>query len=298
MNINIAIPAFIASKAADGIDLKTLKWYGHMLKPLTDGYGRVEVRLITTADMRELMISLRSRTASKATLSGYSTALRAFWAWIEGETGKVNPMSGIKKPGRPTPQPKAIRPEDLKALYVACGSGWIGARNRALLLMLADTGMRAQGLISLKIDDLDLGRRRAIVREKFGKTRPVPFTRLTAAMLKAYLLARPKNGTILFCSGDGAGLSYWGLREILRRLALRAGVYGRANLHSFRHFAAREYLRQGGDLATLSELLGHADVGTTAAHYAVYDSDELAARHDQHSPLKSVFGRSSSADAG
>lgn len=298
MNVNIAVPTFIASKAADGIDLKTLKWYGAMLRPLAENFGKVDVGRISTADMRELMILLRSKTTSKATLAGYSTALRAFWSWIEGETGKVSPMKGIKKPGRPIPQPKAIRPEDLKALYVACGSGWIGARNRALLLMLADTGMRAQGLITLKIDDLDLVRRRAIVREKFGKTRPVPFTRLTATMLKAYLLARPKNGTILFCSGDGAGLSYWGLREVLRRLALRAGVYGRANLHSFRHFAAREYLRQGGDLATLSELLGHADVGTTAAHYAVYDSDELAARHDQHSPLKSVFGRSSSADAG
>lgn len=74
-------------------------------------------------------------------------------------------------------------------------------------------------------------------------------------------------------------------------------MYGRINLHSFRHFATREYLRQGGDLATLSELLGHADVDTTATHYAVYDLDELAATHDEHSPLKSVFGPLPSPDA-
>ncbi|HRE48333.1 MAG TPA: tyrosine-type recombinase/integrase [Aggregatilineales bacterium] len=292
-----AIQNFLEAKQADGTDPKTLKWYRAMLKPLSDNYGNVNVGQISTPDMRELMIALRSKTASKATISGYSVALRAFWAWVERETGKVNPMGGIKKPGRPTPHPRAISPADLKAIYQACGGGWIGARDRAIILMLADTGIRAGGLLTLKIDDLDLTKRRAIVKEKFGKKRPVPYTRLTMSVLKTYLMARPKHGVALFCTSKGDPLTYWGLRQLLMRLAKRAGIKGRYNIHSFRHFAAREYLRQGGDLATLATLLGHADVSTTAAHYAVYDSDEIAARHDLHSPLKTVFGRSSSADA-
>ncbi len=297
MNTQQAVHEFIGAKHADGADPKTLRWYCAMLKPFTAEYGGVDTGQLTVADMRELMIALRSRTASKATLAGYSTALRAFWGWLERETGRPSPMTGIKRPGRPTPSPKAIKPEDLKALYKACGKGWIGARDRAILLMLADTGIRASGLVTLTLDDVDLLRRRAIVREKFGKIRPVPYTRLTASVLKAYLMARPKHGQALFCTSEGAPLTYWGLRELVRRLAVRAGVKGRYNVHSFRHFAAREYLRQGGDLATLAELLGHADVSTTAAHYAVYDTDELAARHDLHSPLKTVFGGLSRQDA-
>lgn len=56
-----------------------------------------------------------------------------------------------------------------------------------------------------------------------------------------------------------------------------------------RHAFAREYLRSGGDLATLSRLLGHQDVSTTVAHYTVYTLDELAVQHEQHSLLRLVL---------
>jgi len=65
-------------------------------------------------------------------------------------------------------------------------------------------------------------------------------------------------------------------------------VSGRCNPHSFRHNFAREYLRNGGDLATLAKLLGHSNISTTASYYAVFASDELAQFHERYSPLKSL----------
>lgn len=76
-----------------------------------------------------------------------------------------------------------------------------------------------------------------------------------------------------------------GLGEVLRRLKKVAGITGRVNPHSFRHAFAREWLRNGGDLSTLSSMLGHAIPAVTARFYAVFTDFELGEFHERFSPL-------------
>jgi integrase/recombinase XerD len=73
--------------------------------------------------------------------------------------------------------------------------------------------------------------------------------------------------------------------EVLRRLKQRAGVKGPVNPHAFRHGFAREWLRNGGDIAVLSKVLGHADPSTTMRSYAVLRAGELHHFHRQYSPV-------------
>ncbi len=68
---------------------------------------------------------------------------------------------------------------------------------------------------------------------------------------------------------------------MLRRLAKRAGVEERVNPHAFRHGFAREYLKNGGDLASVSNLLGHSQITLTAANYAVFLVKEHWDKHKQ-----------------
>jgi site-specific recombinase XerD len=286
--ITQALTEFATASKADGIKPSTLKWYAAMLKGFNKHMGAADVAAVSTQNMRGFVNSIRERYCA-TTATDHIIALRRFWSWCADEYNVSNPMQRIRQPKRPKPNPKAIAPEDFKKLYAACDESPVGYRNRAVLVLLADTGIRAAGLLGLTPDDIDFARRRATVREKGDKTRTVPFVPYTAHVLTQWMKHRPLNATAVFCRADGAPLTYWGLRELLRRLAAKAGVSARHNLHSFRHFAAREYLRQGGDLATLATLLGHADVSTTANHYTIYDSDEIAARHDAHSPLKSLF---------
>ena len=75
---------------------------------------------------------------------------------------------------------------------------------------------------------------------------------------------------------------------MLRKLKVKAGVTGRVNPHSFRHGFAREYLRSGGNLSTLSKLMGHEDVTVTASFYGVFAEDELGAEHRAHSSLLKI----------
>ena len=73
--------------------------------------------------------------------------------------------------------------------------------------------------------------------------------------------------------------------QMLRRLAKRVGVIGRVNPHAFRHGFAREYLRAGGDLASVSDLLGHSQITVTKANYAVFLTEEHREKHEAYSPV-------------
>jgi len=108
-------------------------------------------------------------------------------------------------------------------------------------------------------------------------------------MLRAWLLVRPGGSDALFVNlSTGQALTESGVSQVLKRLKRRAGVRGRVNPHAFRHGFAREYLKNGGDLATLAKLLGHKDINTTTDFYAVFSEDELAELHEKFSPLRAL----------
>ncbi|MCJ7824630.1 MAG: site-specific integrase, partial [Anaerolineales bacterium] len=91
---------------------------------------------------------------------------------------------------------------------------------------------------------------------------------------------------LLFTSlEDGRPMNPNSVLQMLRRLGRRAGVEGRVNPHAFRHGFAREYLRNGGDLASVSDLLGHSQITVTKANYAVFLVEEHRDKHEAFSPV-------------
>jgi site-specific recombinase XerD len=81
----------------------------------------------------------------------------------------------------------------------------------------------------------------------------------------------------------GEQLTVSGVNQVLKRLKKRAGVTGRANPHAFRHGFAKDYLMNGGDLASLADLMGHESVETTKSFYAVFEQEDLRRKHDRFS---------------
>jgi len=79
-----------------------------------------------------------------------------------------------------------------------------------------------------------------------------------------------------------------GVSHTLIRRSQEADTGGPTNPHAFRHGFARMYLLARGDLATLSRIMGHSDVGVTANFYSIFTVDELQRRHDEFSPLAGV----------
>lgn len=310
MNINHAVNDFLVAKQANNASAETLIWYQVRLRPFTAAFGETALDQVSTGDVRRYLIALRERDTkypgqarareghlSNETLRGHDRALRTFWNWAEREydlPDRANPMRRIDRPKKQQQPPKAIALGDLEKLlsHLLKDRRAAAQRNLAMILFLADTGCRAGGMLTLTPDNLDLDNRQAILIEKGSRMRAVPFTQITADAIRRWLMLRPARAKTVFCSlaanHTGGALTLTGLHMVIRRLKKSAGLQGRCNPHSFRHGFARQYLLNGGDLATLSKILGHKDLRTTTDNYAIFTGSELAARHDEFSPIRNL----------
>jgi site-specific recombinase XerD len=217
------------------------------------------------------------------TVKGLVKAVRHFCRWLMDEgLIREDPAASLQPVRVPKTAPKAISKRDMQRMLRVAREH---PRDYAMVRLLADTGCRVGGLVGLRVGDLDLARRRAIVIEKGGKTRPVYFGEATARALADWLHTRRAGSEYVFPGGrQGEPLTPQGVHRALARLAKRAGVKGRYNAHAFRHALARGMLEEGSDLGTVSRVLGHADITTTHRFYAVWDDRELAERKDRYTP--------------
>ena len=307
MNLRESIERLHTATIADGRSPRTARDYSQKLGMLAAYLGPDRaVASIEGEDLRRFVADLRQRSTryeshqyraavagplSPATVAGVVRAVKRLFAFlVEDGILTDNPARVLRTPRLPKGRtPKAVSLDDFLALVrAAAGDDLASKRDRALLLFLADTGCRVGGLVGLRLADLDLANLRAWVIEKGDRRRAVYLTPETAEALAAWLLVRPGgNGGAVFVAleGDNHVLTAEGVTQALRRLKRRAGIDGPVNPHAFRHAFAREYLRAGGDLATLSDLLGHSDITVTANSYAVFLPSELQERHRKFSPV-------------
>lgn len=227
--------------------------------------------------------------------------LSALWRWaVEEGFLAANIIRTIEPPdpGQTTVDP--FTQAEIEALLVICDKKrtWkgIGAqqlsaiadRDRTIILLLLDTGLRAAELCGLRIDDLDMARNRITVHHGKGdKDRFVQFGKRAAKALWKYITPRLPTSPddYLITVGpkdDPRPMDRRALGLQLARIGERAGV---ANVypHRFRHTFAITYLRNGGDLFTLQDLLGHSDLGMVRRYARIAQTD-IAKAHAKASP--------------
>ena len=149
------------------------------------------------------------------------------------------------------------------------------SHNRAIILTLLDTGLRASELCDLTIGDYDRGRGRLHIRHGKGdKQRFVPVGQRAQKSLWRYLADRPraKPSAPLFATRNGNHLDRDNLRHLLDRLGKNSGVTG-VYPHRFRHTYAIEFLRAGGNLLTLQAILGHETLEMVRRYARIAEQD-------------------------
>jgi len=154
----------------------------------------------------------------------------------------------------------------------------MGARDRALLLFLLDTGVRHAELCALDLADLNMESGSVLVRQGKGRKSRVVFVGAkTRRAVTAYLKRRRDTCPALWVTDEGTRISYDGMRQVIRRKAEQAGV-PEPSLHSFRRAFALTCLRNGVDLISLQRLMGHASLDMLRRYLAQVTSDLQAAR--------------------
>lgn len=303
MKLSQAIDLFLVAVKAENSSLETVAWYRKRLAGLVRFFNDSEFETLTTDDLRRFVVSLQEQDTkylhhrfhqplrgylSPSTIQGYVRCVKRLFNWLEEEghiTTAQNVALRLKKPKIPKHPPKEIDPSDLMALLRASRSwGRYPKRNYAMILFLAETGIRVAGLVNLRVSDVDLKLGQAMVTEKGNKSRPVFFGKETRGALAAWLSERPADTDYVFV-GERGHITPYAVRLVLRRLAKFAGVQGRVNPHAFRHAFAKRTTVRGGDLSFLSALMGHSDVKVTRDAYLIFRTKELQDAHGRFSSL-------------
>jgi site-specific recombinase XerC len=232
------------------------------------------------------LADLRSRVRPVSAHQAYRT-LRTFTRWC-ARTGRLvtDPMAGLVMRA-----PKTLHcvpgDEAVIRLLAACHATWEGRRNRAMIALLADSGLRKEELRRLRWADLDLGARLVHVRAGKGQKDGVAFFgETTASLLRTWLAIHPgpMPAAPVCCTHEGAMLGPSTITHILHRLSRRAGLGRKIGPHALRHNAATSLLRRTGDLELVRRVLRYESLAMTL-RYAVLTQTEVAAKFLHASPL-------------
>ena len=260
---------------------------------------------VTAIDHNHIIGFLGSlpETLSPKTARNYHTGLSSLWTWMKSE--QIVPVQILIQVPRPKPTQTDIIPfseANIRALLRStsrsktysrlgkqpCSNALdpqTAQRNRLIILVLLDTGLRASELCNIKLHNIEMERSLIKTLGKGDKERHIPFSDNTAQALWRYITFRDKVnvGTHLFVTDEDRPFTRDRLKNLLNALGDRANVPN-CHAHRFRHTFAIQFLRNGGDVFTLKELLGHSSLDMVKRYLAIAQVDVEAA-HKKASPV-------------
>lgn len=219
-------------------------------------------------------------------------ALRVFVNWlVREELLSGNPLPHHLFPKVPQPELAVITEGDMVALLSQAATTRRPLRDRAMLLTLFDTGLRASELVGLQLDHLLPDSTLYVRLGKGAKDRRVPISKPTRRALQAYIQKeRPDSeSTQLFLSRGAQPLTASGLLQHLVDMCAAAGLPHKTT-HAFRRGFAVSFIKHGADLVRLRDVLGHTSIAMSA-RYAVMSSEDLKELHQTASPVQHMTGR-------
>jgi len=225
---------------------------------------------VTPTDVRDYRAHLRTiQRRPAATVNRRLAALRRFFGWAKA-TNRIHevPTEGIKGVPSVPLTPKSLPKRELDRLLRAAEQDG-NKRNLAILLTLRHTGLRVGELCNLRLCDIAISERKGSLAVRSGKgdkDRTLPLNNDVRQALSAYLAVRPVASTdALFIGQRGQPLQSDAVQLIVHKYARRAGL-SEVTPHILRHSFAKQVLDAGADLATVSRLLGHERLETTAIY--------------------------------
>jgi len=292
------VSAFITDCQARRLSHRTIQRYQeelHALGEWLEGQGIKAVLDIRPEHLRNYLIHLAEE--HKRNAGGQHIAyrvMRTFLKWHEREFDHWgrNPISKVRAP-KLSREPLAPVPlEHIKAMLDTCSTrGFTDMRDKALIMMLLDTGARSAELLALDIDDVNVSTGATFIRHgKGGKGRVVYIGAKTRRELSRYLRLHRQDiqrQPALWIGVRWERLTHAGLWRILERRAKLANVPIPAP-HSFRRAFAILSLRGGMDMESLRRLLGHSDL-SIISRYLRQDQDDLRNAHAKAGPVDNLL---------
>jgi site-specific recombinase XerD len=311
-SIKSLVNGFVLTKQTEGKSPRTVEFYSDNLKRFLwyaskKGWSD-DIRMLTEWHIREFLGYLANEKCrwglegngsetsrikvSYTTIHHYFVVLANFFGWVvsegfilESPTAKIK----IAKPKEKVIKP--YTPEEISRMIAVCdcdyeyNAKFLGSRNKGIILVLLDSGVRLSELIGMRMEDINTSNGNIRVMGKGRKERVVRIGKVAQKAVWRYLMHRPDNGyQDLWLSEEKRPLSCRGVQSLVRSLKERAGIKGSGSVHRFRHTLALNFLRVDKNVFNLQYLLGHSELEMVRRYTAALGMEDALKAHEKASP--------------
>lgn len=283
---------WLEAKEAGGCSPSTLEHYRRevyaFVKWLISEDSTIGPDNVTPAHIRRFIIKRRNDGISTHTVHDSYRNPKIFWTWmVKEELIDNNPFTKVDPPKRDKVMKPDLSPDEVQRLFAACqGRDYKMVRDKALLGILLDTGLRIHEAANLKVGDIQEDT--MIIRGKGGKHRYVFLSPQVRMSIRRYLRVCPRE----LCPEDALWIGHQGqytsrgLQQVVIDIGQRAGITP-LGPHRLRRTFATWSLRSGCDIETLRRLMGHSSLAVLQGYLALVETD-LKKAHNEHSPMRNI----------
>lgn len=257
-------PATADSYASDFADFTAFLTQYHG-RPLT----LQDVLALTPQDWRAWMSNQKQKGRDARTIARRLSALKSFFKFlVQHHYLKDHAIFSAKTPKLPKSLPHPADYDCIMALIDGCvllpGEAWVHQRDKALILLLYNCGLRISEALSIQYADWKQTTNFLTIQGKGGKVRSVPLLENVKKEIDAYCAMCPfSDAHVLFWGEKGAPLSRFVVEGRMRKLRRMLNLPETFSPHALRHSCATDLIKESNDLRGVQELLGHASLSTT-----------------------------------
>ncbi len=250
-----------------------------------------EITDITQAsihNIRAYIASCHRKGLAESSMQRLLSSLRGFYKHlIKNNKIGANPAADVRAPKGAKKLPKVLDVDQVDRLLSGTPSSPLEMRDHAMMELMYSSGLRLSELVNLDLVDVDLQAGQLKIIGKGNKTRYLPIGQQAREALSGWLNLREnianEGEAAVFINHRGSRLSQRAVQKRMREQAQKTALGVHVHPHMLRHSFASHLLESSGDLRSVQELLGHANISTTQV-YTQLDFQHLAKVYDQAHP--------------
>lgn len=287
-----ALEAFLSEKRLAGLSNKTISDYEGFLMPFLRFCGDISVLAVTDKLVNAYITDVLQRDNSKSTKATYIRNMKIFLRWCSKNYRVKYDYTKIRVPKSPKKNVRIYEDDEIFQIFdiVHAESDWIVLRNKSILALMLDSGMRQNEVCTIRRDMVSFQKQFIVVHGKGDKERVVPFGRYAMVLVQQYLEACPYKSKYLFVNRRGESLSRNAVKCLVHKLSKELPFD--LSSHKLRHNFATNYCidhyKQYGtmDAYKLMCLMGHEDIETTKKY--LHHATEIIASQEHLSHLDKI----------